>query len=157
MAACGGLERRALLAAQVDNLAAPAETNNSPRGDVRVLVLDRLYELGDALDGLWRGAGRLEKVAQLLALFFRVGRVPGNVCRAALEEVGHEDFVLVRLVRMGEDVGALECLGEVAEDVVNEEDALLGGGRAGLVCGWGLLVLEGMGGVAGSLHVFRPS
>jgi hypothetical protein len=35
---------------------------------------------------------------------------------------------LMLLVRVREDVGALECLGEEAEDIVDDQNAL-GGGR----------------------------
>jgi hypothetical protein len=45
-----------------------------------------------------------------------LGREPGDVCGFALEEVGDEDAVFLRR-RGGEDVGALQGLGEEAEDV----------------------------------------
>jgi hypothetical protein len=45
-----------------------------------------------------------------------LGREPGDVGGLALEEVGHEDAVFL-LVGGGEDVGALEGLGEETEDV----------------------------------------
>lgn len=37
---------------------------------------------------------------------------------------------------MGEDVGALQRLGEEAEDVVDEQDGGVGGRGAGDVCWW---------------------
>jgi hypothetical protein len=43
-------------------------------------------------------------------------------------------LVGVLFVRVGEDVGALQRLREEAEDVVDDEDALFGVFRAGLVC-----------------------
>lgn len=49
----------------------------------------------------------------------------------ALEEVRHEDLVLVVLVGVGEDVGALEGLRAEAEDVVDDEDGRGGGGGTG--------------------------
>lgn len=43
--------------------------------------------------------------------------VPGDVGGFAFEEVGDVDAVFVVLVRSGEDVGALDGLGEEAEDI----------------------------------------
>jgi len=48
-----------------------------------------------------------------------------------VKEIGHEDLVLVRGIGVGEDVGALDRLGAVAEDVVDDEDGGGGGGGAG--------------------------
>lgn len=39
-----------------------------------------------------------------------------------MEEVGHEDAVLMLLVGVREDIGALQGLRVVAEDVVDYED-----------------------------------
>lgn len=63
-----------------------------------------------------------------------LGRVPGNVGGFAVEKIRHEDSVLVVLVGVGEQVGALECLCEEAEDVVDDQDALACRRRAGGVC-----------------------
>ena len=41
-------------------------------------------------------------------------------CVLALEEVGDEDLISVRLVRVREDIGALQGLWREAEDVVND-------------------------------------
>jgi hypothetical protein len=65
-------------------------------------------------------------------------RVPRNVGGLALEEIGHEDLVRVILVSIREDVGALQRLIEEAEDVVDDEDALLCVLGAGGVWGCGL-------------------
>jgi hypothetical protein len=43
-------------------------------------------------------------------------RVPGDIGRATLEEVGYEHAVLL-LVRRGQDIGALDGLVEEAEDI----------------------------------------
>lgn len=126
MAGRGRLEGRALRARQIDNLAAPAITDDPPRCNLRVLLLNRLDELGNALGGFRGRGGRLEEVAELLSLFVRVRGIPGDVGGGALEEVGHEDAVLVRAVGVGKQVGALQRLWEVAEDVVDEEDGLRG-------------------------------
>lgn len=56
------------------------------------------------------------------------------VCVLALEEIGDEDLILVRFVRMREDVGALQGLWPEAEDVVDDQDGFFGGGGAGGVC-----------------------
>lgn len=50
-------------------------------------------------------------------MLIRLRGVPRNVCRIAVEEVGHEDAVFLLWVRGGEDVCALDGLVEVAEDV----------------------------------------
>lgn len=55
-------------------------------------------------------------------------------CVVALEEVGDKDLVLVRLVRVREDVGALQGLLREAEDVVDDQDGFFGGGGASGVC-----------------------
>ena len=54
----------------------------------------------------------------------------------AVEKVGDEDLVLVRGVRIGENVSALDGLRREAEDVVDDEDGRCGGGGAGGVW-WG--------------------
>ena len=43
-------------------------------------------------------------------------------------------------VSVGENVGALDCLVRVSEDVVDDEDGGGGVGGAGSVCGGGVLV-----------------
>lgn len=50
----------------------------------------------------------------------------------AEEEIRHEDLVLVGGVGVGEDVGALDGLVAVAEDVIDDEDG--GGGVGGAGC-----------------------
>lgn len=150
-------ERRALLQAQIDNLAAPAIPDDTPALDMRVLVLEELDDLGDALDRLGRCSGALEEGAELLAFVFVVWRVPGNVRRLAFEEVRHEDLVGVLRVGEGEDVGALQSLREEAEDVVDDQEGAFGVGGAGGVCvgaevGVGLVMVAG-----GVLQVLIPS
>lgn len=66
---------------------------------------------------------------ELLALFFGVRGIPGDVCWVSNEPVGHEDLVLGVFVGGCEDVGALNGLREVPEDVVDEEQ--------GFGCGFG--------------------
>lgn len=71
-------------------------------------------------------------------LLFRVGGIPLDGAGLAFEPVGDDDFVFFR-GRSGEDVGALEGLLKIAEDVVDDEDALFGGGGACYV--WGCVSL----------------
>jgi hypothetical protein len=47
----------------------------------------------------------------------------GYVKGLSVEEVGHEDLVLVVMVTCGEDVGTLKGLRKIAEDIVDEEDS----------------------------------
>lgn len=54
---------------------------------------------------------------------------PLNRGRIALEPVRDKDFVLLVLAGR-KDVGALDCLLEVTEDVVDDDDSLGGVGRA---------------------------
>lgn len=58
----------------------------------------------------------MEEIAQLLLVFFGLRREPGDVRGLALEEVRHEDTIFL-LARGSEDIGALDCLREKAEDV----------------------------------------
>jgi len=43
-----------------------------------------------------------------------------HVCRRSVEEIRHEDLILVLVVRMSDDVGTLEGLIEEAEDIIDE-------------------------------------
>ena len=49
----------------------------------------------------------------------------------AEEKVGDEDLVLVGFVRVGKDVSALEGLGAIAKDVIDDEDGRGSSGGAG--------------------------
>lgn len=51
-----------------------------------------------------------------------------------VEQVGHVDLVLLVLVAVGEDVGALDGLLKVAKDVVDDDNGLVGVGGTGDVC-----------------------
>lgn len=92
--------------------------------------LDKGRELlGDTL-----GRVLAEEGAQVLLLLVVVGRVPLNGAGLALEPVGHEHLVF-GVVTGGQDVCALDGLVEVAEDVVDDDDALggiIGAGDIGL-------------------------
>jgi hypothetical protein len=57
----------------------------------------------------------------------------------ALEPVRHEHLVLVVRVAGGQDIGALESLVEVTEDVKHSDDALGGVSRASNICIDGLV------------------
>jgi hypothetical protein len=134
MALDRGLELGLLACDERGHLATPAVAQDTPAADVWIAL--RRF-LDDFLD-LWQvqgGSGPgLEEVAELLSLFLGVRWIPGNVGGLALEEVGHEDLVLVFFVRMGEDISALDCLGEEAENVVYGKDGLRGIGRPGDIC-----------------------
>jgi hypothetical protein len=153
---CSGLEGRSSLRYQIDNLdceevravrsnlfgftylATPAEANDTPFFDVWILGLELAKDLVDLLNNFrWGGRG-LEELAQLLALLVRVRWVPGDVSGLALEPVRHEDPVLVALVCVREDVGALERLREKAEDVEDVQNAL--GCRRGAGSVWTLII-----------------
>jgi len=82
-----GLELRSLLRAQVHDLAAPAEADDTPLLDAGALGLDLGEDLGNALEGLGRSGGSIEELAELLAFLLRVRRVPGDVCWLAVEEI----------------------------------------------------------------------
>jgi hypothetical protein len=134
MALDRGLELGLLACDERGYLATPAVAQDTPAADVWIAL--RRF-LDDFLD-LWQvqgGSGLgLEEVAELLSLFAGVRWIPGNVGRLALEEVGHEDLVLVFFVRMGEDISALDCLGEEAENIVYGKDGLGGIGWPGDIC-----------------------
>lgn len=53
-------------------------------------------------------------------------RIPGNIGRSPVEQVRNIDLVLVVTVAVGEDVCALDGLGEVTEDVVDNDDCVFG-------------------------------
>lgn len=76
MARSRGLERGALLGGKVDNLATPAEANDTPFLDAGVLALNLLEDVRDAADSLWRCRSGLEELAELLPLLLGVRWVP---------------------------------------------------------------------------------
>lgn len=59
-----------------------------------------------------------EEISELLLLLFVVWRIPGNVRRRALKEVGHENLVWTLLIAVRQNICALKCLWEKAEDVI---------------------------------------
>lgn len=65
----------------------------------------------------WRTGFGLEEIAEFLFVFGGGGWVPRDVGGFAFEEIGDVDAIFLILVGCGEDVGALEGLGEEAEDV----------------------------------------
>lgn len=113
---------------QVHNLAAPAEAHDAPLLNLGVLGLDALEVVWDARDRLGGCALGAEEGAELGLVVVILRREPGDVGGFAVEEVWDEDAVGGRRFLRGENVGALEGLGEVAKDVVDEEDGFLGGG-----------------------------
>lgn len=159
MACSSSLEKRILLRRQVYNLAAPAETDNAKGCDVLVLTLDLLNDLGKTADSLGWCTGGLEELTETLALLlllwllvvrssiwnatsnaYSVRRVVADVDGLALEEVRHEDLVLVLLVAGCEDIGTLDGLVLEAKDVVDDQQSLLCVTRAS---GVGLHAIDG--------------
>lgn len=56
---------------------------------------------------------------KFLPLLLVIRRVPADIRGFPVEEIRHEDLVLVLRVGVGEDIRALQGLGEEAEDVVD--------------------------------------
>ncbi len=56
---------------------------------------------------------------------------PRDISWIALKPIGHEDLVLVVLVRGRENIGSLERLRELSEDIVDVEDGFSSIGWAG--------------------------
>ena len=109
-------------------------TDETPRLDVGVLGVQGLDESRKLL-GDTRRRVLAEEGTQVLLLLVGVGRVPLNGARLALEPVGHEYLVLGVVVAGGQNVGALDGLVEVAEDVVDDHNTLggiIGAGDIGL-------------------------
>lgn len=73
-----------------------------------------------------------KKLSHRLLLLLRVGGEIADGEGFAVEEIGHEDTVLVFRVGVREDIGALHGLREEAEDVVDYEEG--GGGVGGARC-----------------------
>jgi hypothetical protein len=61
----------------------------------------------------------------MMSKTYSVRRVVANVNGLALEEIGHEDLVLVLIVAGCEDIGTLEGLVLEAKDVVDDKEGLL--------------------------------
>jgi len=112
------LEEPVVLAGrQSSDLTAPAVAQDGPVKAAAGRELVGLgHDVGDLGEGIRGGSLGLEEVAELLLMFIRLRREPGDIGRLALEEVGHEDTVFL-LVGIGQDVGSLDGLREETEDV----------------------------------------
>ena len=55
---------------------------------------------------------------------------PGDISWFALEEIWHEDLVLLFIVRRSQDISTLNRLREVSEDVIDIKDGFGSAGRA---------------------------
>jgi hypothetical protein len=115
------LERRILLASRENrNLPAPAVSENRPRLELACAARRKIIRLTNYTGDLGERRGRrglcIEEISQLLFMLVGLRREPGDVCGLALEEIGDEDAVFLG-GGGGEDVGALQGLGEEAEDV----------------------------------------
>jgi hypothetical protein len=131
-------------------LPTPAIPNNRPLLNPPTLP-QLLHNFRDPRYRLGRRSLVIKELTKLLLVFVRLRRVPRDVGRLALEEIRHEDLVRVVGVGVGEDVGALQRLVEEAEDIVDDEDALLCVFGAGGVWGSGLAYT--CGGLRGWLYM----
>lgn len=114
----GSLEDLVVLAGRKRrDLTTPAESENGPveaaTGGQLVGLSDHAWNLGEVLRGTGLG---LEEVAEFLFVFVGLRREPGDIGRLSLEEIGHENAVLL-LVSGGQDIGTLDGLVEETEDV----------------------------------------
>ena len=102
-----------------------AYPEESPGLDGGVLSGDGV-EVGGDLGGDAGGRVGAEELAELLLLLGGVGRELLDRERLAAEPVRDEDAVLLRAVlrAAAQDVGALQRLREIPEDVVDGDDAL---------------------------------
>ena len=75
----------------------------------------------------------LEEVAQFLFLVVISGWEPRDIGSFVTEPIGHEDLVLVFFVRVGEDIGALDGLGPVPKDVIDDQDTSVSAVGTGFV------------------------
>lgn len=127
MALHRGLELSVLGRGQARDLSTPAVSEDRPGleglavGGELVRFVDEGWNLGQICR---RSSLGLEEIAQLLLVFFGLRREPGDVRGLALEEVRHEDTIFL-LARGSEDIGALDCLREKAEDVFFFSKSLL--------------------------------
>lgn len=108
-------------------LASPAQAECKHR-------FNALVTLPHSLDNIWnawyspsRVSNTAEEFSQRLAVLVGGWRVPRYIGGFALEEIGYVDSVGAILgVAECQDVGALEHLVGEAEDVVHNEDGVLG-------------------------------
>lgn len=133
MARRGSFERSVFARDQAGNLTTPAVSQDRPLFDTAVRFLGIFKDARNLRQGLVGASLGLEEFTQLLALLVVVRWVPSNVRRLALEEVGNKDLILVFLVGVSEDVGALNGLREESEDIIDNKDGPFGIGGAGSV------------------------
>ncbi len=107
-------------------LPTPTHPQTPPLLNPTTLLLNLLHQLRHLLRRLPRIRRPRKEIPHLLLLLRRIGRERTMRQGLAVEEVRQEDLVLVGGVGVGEDVGALDGLRAVAEDVVDYEDG--GGG-----------------------------
>ena len=105
------------------HLPAPTHAQNTQCFNLRTVFLDRFHQAEKLFSRLWRRCGPLEESAELLALLFRVRRVPAVICWLALKEVWNVDLILVVfIVGMRQDICTLEHLRAEAKDVEDNDD-----------------------------------
>ena len=77
---------------------------------------------------------RLPPRNKFIFFFLGIRRIPRNICWVSLEEIWHENLILmILIVCVSENVGALKGLRFESEDVVDYED--------GCCCCWGACVV----------------
>lgn len=113
------------------HLSTPTHAQATPLLHPRVLLSQLLHQIRYFFRSIRGAGGTREEIAHPLLFLLGIGREDAEREGFALEEVWHEDLVLVVLVGVGEDVGALEGLGTEAEDVIDDEDGRGGGGGPG--------------------------
>jgi hypothetical protein len=83
-------------------------TDNAPRVNAGVFLLNFFQERGDFLGSLRRGTSGLEEVAKILSLLVGVRWVPGDICRLALKPIRDEDLVVMVFARGSQDISSLD-------------------------------------------------
>ena len=86
-----------------------------------MLLPDRLHHLQHLLRILRRRRRPAKEIPNPLLFLICIWRIIAVRKGLAVEKVGHEDLVLVGGVGVSEDVGALDSLWAVAEDVVDDK------------------------------------
>lgn len=122
----GGGEVGGCAAGECGDFSTPAVAEDTPFLDVGVLGLCFFDHGAEFLDlRRWCGLG-LEEFAEFGFLVVGVRWEPADIGGFVAEPVGHEELVRVFLVGVGEDVGSLDGLWPVAEDVVDYENGGFG-------------------------------
>jgi hypothetical protein len=123
---CSGYRNKLVLRGTIfvvlnTNLSSPAKSDNSPRFDGRILILNSLDKVRDPLNGLRRRTLILEKFSQRLLMLIIGRRIPREVSGLAVEKVRNEHVVSSLRISVGKNVGTLDGLGVKAKYISNVE------------------------------------